>query len=135
MSPDLRTIEPDAFAPRSPAKNKPNDQGDSDGLSVYRAAFHSPEEIAKVLRTRGSEPVWVAELVAKDIIALGGTLKPDPLGPEKHPRQIPQPGHALIPELHAGDPDSKLVEDLKRGLAALANKATIHGPFDPPAGR
>lgn len=132
MSVDLKTVQPDAFAPRMPNKKKPNDIGDLDGLSVYRAAFHTPEVIARVLRTSGSEPAWVAEFKAGDLIALGITLKPDPLQADKHPSGIPQPGHALIPEIHSGGAQSTRVLELKRELAALANKAKIHGPYDPP---
>lgn len=133
MSADLKTIQPDAFAPRMPNKKKPDDVGDSNGLSVYRAAFHTPEAIARELRTGGSEPAWVAEFNASDIIALGVTLEADPLDADKHPRGIPQPGHALIPEIHSGEAESTRVLELMRKLADLANKATIHGPFAPPA--
>lgn len=133
MSADLKTIQPDAFAPRVPSKRKPDDTGDSDGLSVYRAAFHSPEAIARELRTGGSEPAWVAELKAGDIIALGVTLKPDPIDADKHPKGIAQPGHALIPEINSREAESTRVLELKRALADLANKVKPHGPYDPPA--
>jgi hypothetical protein len=132
MSADLTAVQPDAFAPRMPSKKKPDDTGDSDGLSVYRAAFHSPEAIARELRTGGSRPAWVAELKASDIIALGITLQPDPLDAEEHPKGIPQPGHALIPEINVAQAESTRVLELKRKLAGLANTATIHGPYDPP---
>lgn len=77
--------------------------------------------------------MWVAQFKASDIIALGITLQPDPLDADKHPRNVAQPGHALIPEINSGEMDSTRVLELKRALADLANKGPIHGPYDPPS--
>lgn len=130
MGIDAACVLPDAFAPRV-AKNA-GDPSDADGLSVYRASFHSPEEIACLLRTGGSQPVWIAQLTAADVFALGLSIKPDPLPAESHPRGIVQPGHALLVELHSGEAKTARGLEWKQALAALANSLPRFGPFAPP---
>lgn len=129
MSLDQRTVQPDAFAPKMPDKKN---TGDTDGLSVYREAFHSAEDVGRTLRSRGSEPMWVARLRASDITALGLTLLPDPKDGFAHPKGLPQPGHALIPEIAVSTATTDRVVEIKRMLAALVTPTNLFGPFDPP---
>lgn len=62
-------------------------QNDTDGLSVYRALFVQPGEIAE----RHSKPCFVVRLQVAWLLDLELTLIPDP--------RPPLPGHTLIPEL------------------------------------
>lgn len=121
MSLDLSTVQPGAFAPN---------ERDTDGLSVHRAAIHTPKEVAQDFRGKGSQPVWVAHLRAQDILALGVTIEPMPVAASVDPPRLAQPGHAIIPELNAGNAHSDETEEHKHQLAAAVFQ--IDGPFDPP---
>lgn len=120
MSLDLKSVLPGAFAPM---------KSDTDGLSVHRAAIHTPKEVARDFRTRGSQPVWVAHLRASEIRAIGCSVEPDPLGATEF---LPaQPGHALIPEITAPSAKETVTIERQRRLAAAVFR--LDGPFDPPA--
>ena len=116
-----RSVLPDAFAPKMPDAKSP---GDTDGLSLYRKVFHSPEEVARKLRTGGSRACWIAQLRASDLLALGLTLTPDPLESAL--------GHALIKEIRAETARSDEVVQFKRQLAQLVTPENLLGPYDPP---
>lgn len=121
MSLDLRTVQPGAFAPN---------EKDTDGLSVHRAGIHTPKEVAQDFRGQGSQPVWVAHLRARDILAMGMTIEPKPVAASVAPPRPAQPGHAIIPDMNAGNASSNETEERKRQLAAAVFQ--IDGPFDPP---
>lgn len=128
MALDRRSVLADAFAPKEPSK-KSSTSADFDGLSVYRGAFHTPEEVGKKFRTLGSTPAWVATLRADDIFQLGLTIVPDPQNGDH--LIVAQLGHSLIPELNATAAKTNFVLEAKQKLAALVTE--INGPFDPPS--
>ena len=68
---------------------RPTDK-DTDGISVFRALFVSPDRVA----SSGKNPkgYYVARLCVSDIISLGLTVIPNP-------KDDQLPGHALIPTL------------------------------------
>lgn len=118
---DQKTVQPGAFAPN---------EKDTDGLSVHRAGIHTPKEVAQDFRGKGSQPVWVAHIRAKDILALGVTIVPMPVAASVDPSRPAQPGHAIIPEMNARNANSNETAERKRLLAAAVFQ--IDGPFDPP---
>jgi len=124
MNLDGRSVSPDAFAPS---------ERDQDGLSLHRAAFHTPEEVGQTLRSKGTAPAWVVRFLAKDLLALQLLLKPDPKQPSAHPKGIAQPGHILIPDINFNNRKSDRVIQLKRDLAEIANRSAVLGPFEPPS--
>ena len=69
-----------AFAPN---------QKDTDGISVFRELFITPERIASA--GRSSAGYYVARLAVCELLKLGLTVVPDP-------RENQPPGHALVPE-------------------------------------
>jgi hypothetical protein len=104
----------------------PHKARDVDGLSVYRSGLHTPQQVAS-FRTKSTKQTWVAELSASRIRELGLTIEPKPLAAnEERPAQ---PGHAVIPELNAGDRKKPAVDQWKQQLVALVQQ--IHGPFPP----
>jgi len=87
-------------------------QHDTDGLSLFRKQFVSPEEVA----ASGRNPLgyYVVQVQAAEILELGVTLEPDP-----QPDTLP--GHTLIPELtHNTQKQTK--RDLRGKLAQLVNQ-------------
>lgn len=99
-----------------PAGFGPHRDNDTDGLSVYREKYHTPEQVAGY-RTKGTKPMWIARLSAKSITDLGLTLKPDPRGPENG---LPaRPGHALIVEMNSNTRKSDEVEQWKQQLLSV----------------
>lgn len=121
MSLDTKSVLPGAFAPT---------QSDTTGISVHRASIHTPKQVAQDFRTGGTQPVWVAHLRARDILALGISIMPDPVLESLDPPRPAQPGHASIPELKTANATSDFAEEIKRRLAAAVFH--IDGPFDPP---
>ncbi|MDX2016296.1 MAG: hypothetical protein SFY95_01495 [Planctomycetota bacterium] len=121
LSLDAAGVVGAAFAPH---------KRDTDGLSCYRALFHTPEHIARVLRTGGTQPSWIIEILASDLDDLGVPAKPDPV--EADSRGIEAPGHALIPGINYANAGTNEVIALKDKLAKLASRRPIHGPFAPP---
>jgi hypothetical protein len=105
----------------------PHPYNDTDGLSVYRAKFHTPAEAAG-FRTKSKKKTWIAMLKASSITALGLTLRPDPL--EKTEDLPEQPGHALIVEMRTEQRLSYDVDQWKNSL--LAAVIGVEGPFEPP---
>lgn len=101
--------------PRRPLPDgfDPHRTKDTDGLSVYREKYHTPEQVAG-FRTKGTKPTWIARLQAKSITDLGLTLKPDPRRPEDG---LPaRPGHSLIVEMNSAARKSNAVEQWKQQL-------------------
>jgi len=105
----------------------PHPTRDTDGLSVYRRAFHTPQEAAD-FRTKSKSRAWVAELPVSAITALGLTIEPKPLDATA---DLPaQPGHAVIPALNSADRKAPKVDEWKQQLVAAVTH--VNGPFDPP---
>jgi len=113
---------PDAFDPHK--------ERDGGGLSVFRLAFHTTEEVSN-FRTMSPKSGWVARLRASSIIALGLTIIPDPL--EAADQRPAQPGHSVVPELNSANRKSSEAAQWKQQLAAAV--IAVDGPFPPPQPR
>lgn len=88
---------------------------DTNGLSVYREKYPSPEQVAG-FRTKGTKPSWVVKLRAQSVIDAGLTLI---AAPREAADGLPaQQGHALIVEINSAARKSDLVEQWKRQLLA-----------------
>ncbi len=90
---------------------RPTDK-DTDGISVFRELFATPEEVAFT----GNNPsgYHVIRLPYREILGLGFSIIPNP--------DISQPnGHSLIPDLHC-DLQKSISRALQQSLATLANK-------------
>ncbi len=122
-------VSPDEFVYRripggnpsfyNPRKSRPVTVGafspsdlDTDGLSVFRALFTTPDEVARL----NSKPYsfYIARLRVSDILELGVSVIPDPL---------PDPpfGHSLIPEMNPGNSTGDGRELFRRRRRALAD--------------
>jgi hypothetical protein len=105
-----RTIHFAAFRPSNE---------DTTGLSVYRARYISPAQVAAAGRKPGE--YYVARLPLQALYDLNLTVVPDEKagGP---------PGHAVIPELSlaAYERDKKRCKDVLMELARLAGQAIVH---------
>lgn len=108
----------------------PHPGRDTDGLSVYRRAFHTPQEAAD-FRTKSKSKAWVAELPASAITALGLTIEPKPL--EASADMPAQPGHSVVRELNSASRKTTQADEWKQGL--LAAVTTVTGPYEGPASR
>lgn len=99
---------------------RPTDK-DTDGISVFRALFVSPDRVA----SSGKNPkgYYVARLRVSDIIALGLTVIPNP-------KDEQLPGHALIPELStvAYAKNKENAKFLLYRLAILAGNEIVFAP-------
>ena len=99
---------------------EPN-RNDTDGVSLYRALFVSPEEVW----SSGNKPrgYYVAQLSVYAIEALGLTVVPAP-------RKDDLPGHAIIPELRLSEfkADKRTSKTIQRELAKLASQAVLLEP-------
>lgn len=114
------SIAPSAFAPHS--------TNDGAGLSVFREAYHTPEQVGRDFRRVGKNPVWVARLRASGILELGLRIDPDPLAAT---RDMPaQPGHALIPALNSANAKADRTHELARRLVLVIERPLV-GPFSP----
>ncbi|MCC6427502.1 MAG: hypothetical protein IT435_11850 [Phycisphaerales bacterium] len=108
----------------------PHPTRDTDGLSVYRRVFHTPQEAAD-FRTKSKSNAWVAELPASAITAMGLTIEPKPLAATA---DMPaQPGHAVIPALNSADRKTPKADEWKQQLLAAVTNVT--GPYEGPASR
>lgn len=107
-SPDY--INPALEQPVSRLAFRPTN-ADSDGLSVFRALFSTPENVSE--SGRNPNEVWVATIAARAIIELKLSVIPSPT-PEG-PR-----GHSLIPEICYAAKETTRVQQLE--LARLASK-------------
>ncbi|RLA52192.1 MAG: hypothetical protein DRR42_08200 [Gammaproteobacteria bacterium] len=85
---------------------------DSDGLSLFREKFSSPEDVAR--SGRNPRGYYVAQIPASEILDLGVTLVPDP-------QTDTLPGHSLIPELTYSS-SKQYKRELRNKLAQLVNK-------------
>lgn len=102
--PDYFDAENDARA--SPLAFKPRED-DTTGLSVYRAKYGTPEEVAR--NNRGKR-FYIGFLLASDLRAHGMEIVPKPNPPE-------QIGHAEIPELTFEGKNTKRGKELQVKLA------------------
>ncbi len=93
--------------------------GDTEGISVFRENFTTPDEID--LATEKPGEYFIARLRVYDLNKLGLTVVPDPL------KGQPQ-GHALIPELRLAEYKSKRnwAIETQKSMADLAQ--VIHNP-------
>lgn len=103
---------------------EPHKTRDTNGISVFRELFVSPEELAAAGPSEAG--YYIVRLPVSRITALGLTVVPDP-------DNAPLPGHALVPELDAASmrdvarrPTSK---KFQYRLANLARPEDILGPF------
>lgn len=113
---------------------KPSAANDANGLSLYREAFHSVEDVAVRFRgPLGVKPAFVARLNAGDLIRLGLVIVPEPrLGDATStPPRPDRSGHCVIQNFAAVDRDTPRGMQLRRDLAKLAGNPL--GPFAPPA--
>jgi hypothetical protein len=106
-------IQPEAF--------RPLDKGEA-GISVFRARFADPLQALTVVAESKRHGYYVARLAVLDLLALGLSVRPDPI--EK------APGHAIIPELNTADYQGKKAfwKVVQRQLAELASKDIVHRP-------
>ncbi|HVA48906.1 MAG TPA: hypothetical protein VNH11_21245 [Pirellulales bacterium] len=103
-------VLPEAFQPR---------RDDTTGLSVFRAKFRKLDETARGASKHG---YYVLELRAGDLRAAGIEIVPKP--------DDDAPGHAEIPSLAFGEPETN--DSLKhRQLLAEQLICAVHGPFPP----
>ena len=104
---------------------EPSD-ADTNGLSVVRARFHTPLQVAaikhreRLARNKAAEPLVVVEVSVAALREKGLDVVPDPL-PEI-------PGHAVIPLLNNTQKKGQVGK--QRQLDAVASCIKIHGPFD-----
>lgn len=110
---------PTAKEPRpSHLSFRPHETRDVDGLSLYRQALVSPEELAAWGRT-GKE-YYVARVRASALREMGMQLDvaPDPSG---------KPGHVLISDLNSATRDSEVQVAWQIHLADIC---AVDGPFE-----
>jgi hypothetical protein len=104
--------------PITRAAFQPN-RHDTQGISVYRERFVTPEALANSGRKAGE--YYVARLsVATLVSTVGVSVKQDPQDDEL-------PGHCLIPELRLEMPKEGSKE-LQRHLAVLASASIVYTP-------
>ncbi len=112
----------DAFLPRRPDPRKPGDEGDADGLSIFRAKYTTVKQAS--VGANSAKPYHVASLTLETIESIsdsegnqGLSVRPDPLEGA--------PGHSLIPELNARDylAGKRQERQLKEWALALAISA------------
>lgn len=104
----------------------PHPTRDTDGLSVYRRVFHTPQEAAD-FRTKSKSKAWVAELPASAITALGLTIEPKPLHASA---DMPaQPGHSVVRELNSKNRKTPQADQWRQQLLAAVTAVT--GPYEP----
>lgn len=110
--------------PILPAGFRPS-KADTTGLSVYRAKYLSPVQVATVGRKPGE--YYVVRLSVETLRALNLTVVLDELA------QGP-PGHALIPELGltAYEQYKEILKPVLVELARLASSAVVHQPDSTP---
>lgn len=106
----------------------PHPTRDTDGLSVYRRAFHTPQEAAD-FRTKSKSKAWVAKLPASAITALGLTIEPRPL--DASADMPAQPGHSVVRELNSESRKTPQADQWRQQL--LAAVTTVTGPYEAPA--
>ena len=106
--------------PVLPAAFRPS-EADAAGLSVYRAKFVSPLEVASAGRSPAN--YYVVRLAVQSLHNLGLTVVP-----EEHPAG--PPGHALIPELSVTSyrQNKEQMKAVLVELARLASLAIVHSP-------
>ena len=94
---------------------------DTDGLSIFRELFVTPERVAHAGRNPAG--YYVARLAVSKLLELGLSVVPDPRADEP-------PGHALIPEMsHAAAKNSKTKSrEVQLQLAKLASSAIVYTP-------
>lgn len=114
-NPALYTEETEVL---SPMTYHPHRHRDTAGISLNRAKYTTPEELAG--RAAGKR-YYIAALKAKDVFALGVTVVPVPLDGD--------PGHCEIPEMRADNRKSREVAELELALAGLSK---VFGPYGPP---
>ena len=104
VQPDFFDADNDARA--SPLAFRPREY-DTTGLSVYRAKYGTPEEVAK--NNRGKR-FYIGFLRASNLRAHGMEIIPKPIPPD-------QIGHAEIPELTFESKNTKRGKELQVKLA------------------
>ena len=110
-------IRPDLPQPVTRVAFGPN-KNDTDGLSVFREKFISPEDLARVSRQKGN--CYVVRLRASDVFALGLTIKPD--------RSDAIHGHCLIREITYAERKVEAVKTAVLRLAQLAGSGIAFRP-------
>ena len=110
--------DPERDSAASPRAFRPNEK-DTTGLSLYRAKYHTPEEIAPAI---AKHPYWVGILRAKDILRDGMSLVPRPMPPQFI-------GHAEITDLTYECRRTRHAESLQMILVEKLCKEIL-GPFD-----
>lgn len=105
---------------------RPNDQRDTDGISLNRLDFVTRKQLAR--RSQNKNGTYIASFKVADLNNLGLTVESSPT-----PNDLP--GHVIIPELRFSNYESnkKKYKPLLYELAKLAMKYPIFGPTMPRA--
>ncbi len=112
----LARIAPAAFKPK---------KNEIEGISVFReACLDSPDQVLEVISPEKRSLYAIARLKVADLLALGLSVKPDPI------QRVS--GHAVIPELSISiqmDETGKWT-DMQKRLAVLAFNSLERLPTD-----
>jgi len=95
----------------------PIDGNDDDGISLFRAKYGGPEDVAA--GGRAGTDYFVIEMRAGDLFGVGMILEADP--------RPGIPGHAQVPSVNCATRDSKEVQEIMDRARHVAFQA--HGPF------
>jgi len=101
---------------------RPNPK-DTDGISVWRAKYKSPEEVAAIHARLGRQ-YWVLALKTSQLRNAGITIAPTP--------DLGGPGHASLTNMRSSDyaqnrnTVKNIAEDITRNLVLY-----VEGPFTP----
>ena len=111
----------------NPYAFEPHKKRDPDGISLFRADFTTPQELAN--NSRHPCGVRVARLTVRQFGHLNLTIRPDPISSEL-------PGHVIVPDLRFAQKrtmdDKRRISDLTQKLAQFASESEIFCPLGLP---
>lgn len=99
----------------------PNKERDEDGLSLFRAKYKTPEEVATTVRS--GKKYHVAVLLAGSLRAAGLRIEPKPLPDDS--------GHCVLPDLVSANRSTNETREKAMSLALALTRDDILGPFGP----
>ena len=99
----------------------PNRKRDEDGLSLFRAKYKTPEEVATT--NRSGKKYHVAVLLAANLRAAGLRVESKPLPDD--------PGHCVLPDLVSVNRSTSETREKAMSLALALTPDDILGPFGP----